>query len=164
MMPRKSDSRGFTIVEVLIASMILLVALLVLAGMFPMGYRQVADAGRMTLAVTGARQILEDAGGLPFASLTNLNGFDTTNSATLPANEPERATARRWVYMFAGAGNGFTFTSAELAQWGTVTPFGGRATIQVTSPSATLRQATVTVTVPGLPPSVQLTTVIASMF
>ena len=44
---------GFTLVEVLVASMILVVALLTLASMFPMGYRQITDAGRMTMAVSG---------------------------------------------------------------------------------------------------------------
>src|SRR4030095_6274889 len=65
--PRKivrtlGDRRGFTLVEVLVASMILVVALLTLASMFPMGYRQITDAGRMTVAVSGARHILEARG------------------------------------------------------------------------------------------------------
>jgi len=168
------DSRGFTLAEVMIASMVLTIGLLAVVGMFPVGYGQVADAGRMTLAVTGARQILEDVGALPFASLSNLNGFDTTNPATLPASDPELTVARRWRYMLAGAGDGFTFTTAEQAQWGTVTPFAGRATIGVCNPgvtppcaaptSLTLRQAAVTVTVPGLVPRVSLTTVIARLF
>jgi len=126
--------------------------------------------------VTGARQILEDVGGLPFASLSNLNGFDTTNQGTQPASEPEKSTARRWRYMLAGDGDGFNLTDAEKAQWGgtTVIPFAGRATIGVCNPgvtppcaaptSLTLRQAAVTVTVPGLPPSVRLTTIIARLF
>ena len=144
---RLGDSRGFTIVEVLIASVVLLVAVLTLGAMFPVGYKQVADAGRMTLAVTAARQILEDLGALPFASVANLNGFTTTNPATLPASNPEKAAARRWAYMAAASANGFAFTPAELAEYGSATPFGGQASIQVTSPSGTLRQATVTVTV-----------------
>ena len=165
MMQRKiGDSCGFTLAEVMIASMVLLIALLVVAVMFPVGYGQVADAGRMTLAMTGARQILEDVGALPFDSLSNLNGFDTQNPATLPANDPELAIARRWRYMLAGAGDGFTFTATEQAQWGTVTPFAGRATVQISATSTTLRQATVTVTVPGLPPSITITTMIARMF
>ena len=39
----KTD-RGFTLVEVLVAAMILTVALLTLATMFPTGYKQIADA------------------------------------------------------------------------------------------------------------------------
>src|SRR5438093_12900183 len=85
------DIRGVTLAEVMIASMVLMIGLLAVAGMFPVGYGQVADAGRLTLAVTGARQILEDVGALPFANLVNLSGFDTTNPATLPANDPELA-------------------------------------------------------------------------
>jgi Tfp pilus assembly protein PilV len=169
------DSRGFTLAEVMIASMVLMIGLLAVVGMFPVGYAQVADAGRMTYAVTGARQILEDVGALPFANLDSFNPakaggkvFDSTNSTTLPANgTPELAIARRWRYMLAGEGDGsFAFTDTERAQWGTVTPFAGRATVQVTAiaGSTTLNQATVTVSVPGLLPQVTLTTVIARMF
>jgi hypothetical protein len=118
----------------------------------------------MTMGVTAARQILEDLGALPFDSVVNLNGYTTANPATLPASDPELAAARRWAYMAGGAANGFTFTSAELAQYGSVIPFGGQASIQVTSPSGTLRQATVTVSVPGLSANVQLTTVIVRLF
>jgi prepilin-type N-terminal cleavage/methylation domain-containing protein len=160
----RTNSRGFTLAEVIIASMVLLVALLVIATMFPMGHQQIVDAGRMTLAVTAARQVLEDLGSLPFDSVVNLNGFTTANSATLPANDPELAAARRWRYMVGGAGGGFSFTSAEMTEYGSITPFGGTATIQVTSPSASLRQATVTVSVPGLTTNVQLSTVVVRMF
>ena len=64
--------------------MILVVALLTLASMFPVGYRQITDAGRMTMAVSGARHILEDVGDVPFANLSNLNGVDTaTNTGVI---------------------------------------------------------------------------------
>ena len=159
-----TDNRGFTLAEVIVASMVLIVALLVIATMFPMGHQQVVDAGRMTLAVTAARQVLEDIGSLPFDSVVNLNGYSTANVATLPANGPELAAARRWRYMVGGAGGGFTFTTAEMTEYGSVTPMGGTATIQVTSPTTTQRQATVTVSVPGLTTNVQLTTVVVRMF
>ena len=160
------DHRGFTLVEVLVAAMILVVALLTMASMFPVGYRQITDAGRMTMAVTGARHILEDVGDVPFANIANLNGVDTASNAGVIAGlgGTEAAIARRWRYMLAGPGNGFTFTGAETAAWGTVQPFAGRAVVAVTNTSATLRQVTVTVTVPGLPGNVTLSTVIVRMF
>jgi prepilin-type N-terminal cleavage/methylation domain-containing protein len=157
-------SRGFTLVEVLVASMILVVALLSLSAMFPVGYRQITDAGRMTMAVTGARHILEDIGDVPFDNIANLNNFDTGNLGSLPANNPERAIARRWRYMLAGPGDGFTFSGGETTAWGPSTSFGGRAQVQVANTSATLRTVTVTVTVPGLAPNVTVSTVIVRMF
>lgn len=167
----RTDSRGFTLTEVIIASMVLLIALLVIASMFPMGHQQVVDAGRMTLAVTAGRQMLEDIGALPFDSVRNLNGFTTATVGTLPAADPELAAARRWRYMVGGPGNGFTFTSSELAQYGSVTPIGGTATIQIASPpggtcsaAGSRCQATVTVSVPGLTTNVQLSTIIVRMF
>ena len=160
------DRRGFTLVEVLVAAMILIVALLTLASMFPVGYRQIADAGRMTMAVSGARHILEDVGDVPFANISNLNGADTASNTGVIAGlgGTEAAIARRWRYMLAGSGNGFTFTGAETTAWGTVQPFGGRAVVTVANTSATLRQVTVTVTVPGLPSSVTMSTVIVRLF
>jgi prepilin-type N-terminal cleavage/methylation domain-containing protein len=168
------DGSGFTLVEVLVASMILVVALLTLASMFPMGYRQITDAGRMTAAVTGARHILEDVGDIPFNNISNINGVDTASNTGVIAGlgGTEAALARRWRYMLAGSGNGFTFTGAETTAWGTVQPFGGRAVVQITDlpcnparcPTITLRQATVTVTMPGLPSGVTMSTVIVSLF
>ena len=160
------DRSGFTLVEVLVAAMILLVALLTLASMFPVGYRQITDAGRMTVAVSGARHILEDVGDIPFNNISNINGVDTATNAGVIAGltGTEAAIARRWRYMLAGSGNGFTFTGAETTAWGTVQPFGGRAVVTVDNTSATLRTVTVTVTVPGLPGNVTLSTVIVRMF
>ena len=160
------DRSGFTLVEVLVASMILVVALLTLASMFPMGYRQITDAGRMTVAVSGARHILEDVGDIPFNNISNINGVDTASNTGVIAGlgGTEAALARRWRYMLAGSGNGFTFTGAETTAWGTPQPFGGRAVVTVANTSATLRTVTVTVTVPGLPAGVTLGTVIVRMF
>jgi prepilin-type N-terminal cleavage/methylation domain-containing protein len=160
------DRRGFTLVEVLVAAMILVVALLTLASMFPVGYKQIADAGRMTMAVTGARHILEDVGDVPFANISNLNGVDTGSNTGVIAGltGTEAAIARRWRYMLAGPGNGFTFTSAETTAWGTPQTYAGRAVVTVANTSATLRTVTVTVTIPGLPTSVTMGTVIVRMF
>jgi len=165
------DSAAFTVVEVAIAIMVLLVAVVVTASMFPTGHQQLADAARTTAAVAAGRQILEDIGGLPFDSVRRLDGFDTANAASIPASNPELAVARRWRYMIGGPGGGFDFTTAEMAQFGAVTPLGGAATLRVSSPpsgscspAGSRCQATVTVSVPGLATNVQLTTIVVRMF
>lgn len=162
---------AFTTVEVVVAVMVLLVGVVITASMFPTGHQQLADAARTTSAVAAGRQILEDLGGLPFDSVARLDGFDTANVASAPAADPELAVARRWRYFVAGPGGGFSFTPAELAQYGGVTPLGGAATVRVSSPSSgtcspagSRCQATVTVSVPGLANSVQLTTIVVRMF
>jgi len=171
----KTD-RGFTLVEVLVAAMILTVALLTLATMFPTGYKQIADAGRLTLATNGANHVLEDLGSVPFAtSLRLLDNFDSNNVGSLPAADPEKAIARRWRYMLAGSGSGFSFTTAETTAWGTVTPFGGRAQVQIRQvdnagnvcpAAATTCRAVVTITMPGqpAPTTVTLSTILVRMF
>jgi prepilin-type N-terminal cleavage/methylation domain-containing protein len=108
---------GFTLVELLVGVTFLSVGLLAIAAMFPMGYVVVNESGKMTMTLTGARQILEDVRTVPFVDLTDLNGFDTTDSATLPADEPQRTVVRRWRYALAGEGNGFTYTSTEKSRW-----------------------------------------------
>jgi type II secretory pathway pseudopilin PulG len=153
------------LIEVLIALMVLSIAFLAIAGMFPTGYRQVTDAGRMTLAVTAARQMLEDVRTLPFDNLDFLNNFDSDNAATQPADYPERGVARRWRYAVAGDGAGFGFTADELDDWQTLSPFGGRVTVQVQQAGlpATLRLVTVNVFVEALRQNVQISTVIVRM-
>ena len=160
------DRRGFTLVEVLVAAMILVVALLTMASMFPAGYKQIADGGRMTMAVAGARHILEDVGDVPFNNISNLNGVDTASNAGVIAGltGTEAAIARRWRYMLAGPGSGFTFTGAETAALGTPQTYAGRAVVTVANTSATLRTVTVTVTIPGLPNNVTMGTVIVRLF
>jgi len=149
----RERSRGFTLIEILIGISILAVGLLGIAGMFSTAYTDVSYGGKTTMAVTAARQILEDMRLLPFDNLANLNGFDTNNPGSQPAANPERAMARKWRYIVAGSGTGWNFTSGETAQWSSLytggANFGGQAQVTVTSPSPTLRQVTVTVPLPG---------------
>jgi prepilin-type N-terminal cleavage/methylation domain-containing protein len=159
----QTSSGGFTLLEVLVGASLLSVALLAMAAMFPMGYTNIAEGGKMTMAITGARQVLEEVSALPFDNITNLNGFDTVNPATLPPGEPERTIARRWRYALAGEGDGFTFTATEKGEWSTLStgggvPLNGRGQINVVTLSATLDQVTVTITYPGRSPGVQLVT------
>lgn len=146
MIRRPIDDRGFTLIEVLIALAVLSVALIALAGMFPTGYRQVVDAGRMTVAVSTARQILEDVRLVPFANLPNF-GPNWSSANAAPPGNPENAFAVRWQQALA--------------------TFGGTATLAVAGPpwggSNQLVQVTATVTVPALQQSVVISTVIASM-
>lgn len=157
-----SDS-AFTLVEVLVGSAVLAVALLAMAAMFPLGYTNITDAGKMTMAITGARQVFEEISALPFDNIVNLNGFDSLNPATLPPADPERTIARRWRYALAGEGDGFTFTATEKGEWSTLSTGGGvtlngRGQINVVTLSASLDQVTVTITYPGRSPTVQLVT------
>jgi prepilin-type N-terminal cleavage/methylation domain-containing protein len=146
------NGRGFTLVEMLIGITILTIALLAIAAMFPMAYLTVHESGKSTMTLTAARQMLEDVRSVPFDELINLNGFDTANPATLPADAPELEIARRWRYSLAGEGNGFTFTTDEKSQWSPLTvgtvPFGGRGRITVVADSATVRRVTVTISAP----------------
>lgn len=164
---RPLDGRGFTLVEILIAGIILVVGLLAIATMFPTGHTNVTEAGKMTMAFTAARQILEDMRSVPFDNLLNFNGFDTRRPATLPANDPEREIARRWRYVLAGEGDGFTFTMVEKARWATLSTagatFGGSGGISVVAQSATLRLVTITISIPGRSRSIALATLINRM-
>lgn len=156
-------SEGFTLVEVVVGAAVLSVALLAMAAMFPLGYTNITDAGKMTMAITGARQVFEEISALPFDNIVNLNGFDTLNPATLPPGDPERTIARRWRYALAGEGDGFIFSAAEKGEWSTFStgggvPLNGRGQITAVTISPTLDQVTVTITYPGRSGRVQLVT------
>src|SRR5262249_35089406 len=99
-------------------------------------------------------------------NISNLNGVDTSSNTGVIAGltGTEQAIARRWRYMLAGPGNGFTFTSAETAARGTPQTYAPRAVVTGADTSATLRPAAVTVTIPGLPPAVTMGTVIVRFF
>ncbi len=166
-------SGGFTLLEVLMGATILAVALLAMAAMFPVGYTNITEAGKMTMAITGARQVFEEISALPFDNIINLDGFDTLDPATLlPLGEPERTIARRWRYALAGEGDGFTFTATEKGEWSTLSTGGGitlngRGRIGVGPdplvPSPTLNQVTITITYPGRSTGVTLVTNISRL-
>ncbi len=165
-------SGGFTLLEVLMGATILAVALLAMAAMFPVGYTNITEAGKMTMAITGARQVFEEVSALPFDNIITLDGFDTLNPATLPPGEPERTIARRWRYALAGEGDGFTCTATEKGEWSTLSTGGGitlngRGRIGVGPdplvPSPTLNQVTITITYPGRSTGVTLVTNISRL-
>ena len=175
---RLRSARGYTLVEIVIAAAILAVALLAIANMFPTGYTNVTEAGRRTMGLTAARQILEDMQSIPFANLAALNGFASTDQATVPAGQPERDVARRWRYTLAGEGTGaFATTPAEEAAWTTLTtavPFDGSVQVSVApvcptplcppNPvSGTLQLVTVTISFQAKAGSFQLATLVTSM-
>jgi len=163
----RTGGRGFTLIEILIGITILAVGLLGVAGMFSTAYVDISAGGKTTMAVTAARQIIEDMRLLPFDNLVNVNGFNTNTVASQPAGQPELAMARKWRYLVAGSGVGWNFTAAEMAQWSSLytggANFGGQATVAVTSPSPTLRQVTITVPVPGRGVNVSLSTLISRL-
>ena len=165
-------TQGFTLIEILIGITILVVGVLGVATMFGTGYSNVGQGASLTLAVTAARQMLEDVRTIPFNNLTNLNGpggtgFDTSSLGTQPAADPERNIARKWRYALMGDGTGWNFTNAEKGKWQNLgvnnVTFGGRGLVVVTSPSATMRLITITVNVPGRGNTVQLATLISRL-
>jgi len=165
---RPVGGRGFTLIEIMIGITILVLGILGVATMFGTGYNTLGEGARMTMAVSAARQMLEDVRLIPFDNLSNLNGFNTNTLGSQPANDPERSIARKWRYALArDTGTGWNFTAAEKAQWrslgvGTAI-FGATGQIQVADVNnpLTLRRITATVSVPGGRWSVQLATLMS---
>jgi prepilin-type N-terminal cleavage/methylation domain-containing protein len=162
---------GFSLIELLIGMSLMAVALLSIAAMFSTGYNDVHAGGRTTMGTSAARQMIEDIQTLPFNSLVNLNGVNTTSAGTLPANNPERDLVRKWRYALAGEGGGWTYTTGEKAMWSVLSISGARlgasGQITVVQDSATFRRITVSVQLfgrtAGAPIPVQLTTLISRL-
>jgi prepilin-type N-terminal cleavage/methylation domain-containing protein len=177
----KGSRAGFSLIELLIGMSLLAVGLLAIATMFSTGHTDVTAAGRTTMAVEAARQVLEDVRTIPFANLGYLNDsgvFSTDNVGTLPRDPAAgdvdfttkkmvRDIARRWTYMLKGDVAGWGFTNAEKTAWSTLSAggvsFSGTGQVAVANPSPTLTQVTVTVTVPGRLAPVQLSTLISRL-
>jgi prepilin-type N-terminal cleavage/methylation domain-containing protein len=183
--------RGFTLIELLVAMTIMTIGLLAISAMFSTGYTDVTMAGRTTMVIAEARQILDDMHAIPFDRLDSLDcggaGFNT-NAPACPAGPDGsesaavqkektmvRNFARKWRHVLAGPGGGWeTYTSAEQKAWPTMSASGvspgavptANATIRVTNvnppPDTTLKRITVTVTLPGRA-STQLITFISRL-
>jgi prepilin-type N-terminal cleavage/methylation domain-containing protein len=162
--------RGLTLVEILVGMTIMAIGVLGTLGMFSAGFDTVGIGGKTTMAITAARQMLEDVRLVPFGNLPNLNNFDTNTAGTQPGGGVERAIARKWRYALAGenTGAGWTFANPEKQQWsmllsgvGNGSSVLGRGLITVTSlggASPTMRQVTVTVWIPAQGRSVTVST------
>jgi len=163
---RPSGQAGFTYIEVLIAGVLLAFALFTMCGMFVAGYSNVNTAGKTTMGLAAARQLMEDARQLPFDVLVNLDGFDTDDPDTLPEDDPEREVARRWRYALAGEGVGWSFAAEEIERWPDLAdqgdPLGAVGAITVTPRSATLTEVSLTISVPGRWRDVRMSTLITS--
>lgn len=163
----RDEERGFSLIECLVAILFVAVALLAFAQAFTTAYLNVTREGRNTMALTAARQVLEDAKGLTLDQLDGLDGFDTSSTGSLPAAQPERDIARRLRYVVAGDGGGWATTPEEQARWAQVTSDhgspAGRAIVGVVAQSATLSRVTVSVSMPGQGRPVVLTTLVGSL-
>jgi prepilin-type N-terminal cleavage/methylation domain-containing protein len=163
---RRARPRGFSLIELLIGMSIMAVALLSIATMFSTGYSDVTAGGKTTMATAAARQLLEDIRTLPFDRIAELNNLNTNNPGSLiapdaaqdPGRTKVRNIARKWRYALAGDLTGWG--GGPDAAWSFLasgtpsglpsgTPFGVRGQVAVASPTATLRQVTVTVFLPG---------------
>ena len=138
---------------------IMAVALLSIATMFSTGYSDVTAGGKTTMATAAARQVLEDIRTLPFDRIAELNGLNTNTAGSLiaadaaqdPGRTMVRNIARKWRYALAGNLTGWG--GGPDAAWSVLTAsgttLGVRGQVAVASPTATLRQVTVTVFLPG---------------
>lgn len=88
--PARVLQAGFTLVEVLIAALILTVALLAIVTMIPVGASTVDYNAGMARGTALAQQRIEQLKNVPFTSLV---GMDTANvPPTLPASEDTTVT------------------------------------------------------------------------
>ena len=113
------NSRGFSLVEVLVAASILALILLAIAGLFSTAYSNVGDEGRRTKAVGLAKQKMEQLrdGIFPPTTMGSPETVDSiyTRSWTVAVTGPSAQVARIDVTVaWPDAGRGtkqLTFTS-----------------------------------------------------
>jgi type II secretory pathway pseudopilin PulG len=84
----RASGRGFTVLEVIVAASILVVALLGIASVLPVADMTLHQSGQISKAVALAQEMLEMVKNDPFTALPNYIGVDTRNTATYPVDDP----------------------------------------------------------------------------
>lgn len=79
---------GFTLIEVLIAAGILLVALLGIASALPSASISLQHSGQISKAVSLAQEMIEMVKNDPFSQVNLYDGVDTRTMTTFPADYP----------------------------------------------------------------------------
>lgn len=146
--PGARQVAGFTIAEILVASSILIVALLGIAAVLPTADMTLHQAGQISKAVSLAQEMIEMIKNDPFSQLTSYHGVDTRTAATYPVDTPippipgdagnfmGGTNVTKWandinLYLLTGAGitNGYgTITVSDVA-----TGAGGAAVLRKVS-------------------------------
>ena len=85
---RLRSGNGYTMVEVLVASAILIVALLGIAAVMPTADMNLHLAGQISKAASLAQEMIEMTKNDPFSQLSLYHGVDTRNPATFPLDTP----------------------------------------------------------------------------
>ncbi|MBI2001551.1 MAG: prepilin-type N-terminal cleavage/methylation domain-containing protein [candidate division NC10 bacterium] len=133
---------GFTLVELLVAATILVVALLGIAAVLPTADMSLHQAGQISKAVALTQEMIEMVKNDPFSQLSLYNGVDTRTTGTYPVDDPNPpipgdagnfmggSNVTKWandiaLYLVTGAGitGGYgTITVSTVATDGTGNP------------------------------------------
>jgi len=168
---RVRPGQGFTMVEVLVASAILIVALLGIAAVMPTADMNLHLAGQISKAASLAQEMIEMTKNDPFSQLSLYNGVDTRTPGTFPLDTPNPPIP-------GDAGN--FMGGSNVAKWGNdISVYlatgagitGGYGTVTVTTVATdaggnpTLRKLSVTVnwTDGGRPYQVKLETLASAI-
>ncbi len=109
------DKAGFTLPEVLLSAVIIMVAVLGLVGLFPTALQNVRYGGHMSQASSLAQEMIELIRTQPFATVSSYNNLDTRN-APPPLPPAVLAHFTRWTNDIAPVN-----PAGALPQgWGTV--------------------------------------------
>lgn len=82
------NGRGLTLVEVLIATAIVSVAMLGIVGMFPVAHQQLRMGSDVTKATALAQQMVEVLRDESFAAVPRYDAADTREPAAFPPDDP----------------------------------------------------------------------------
>lgn len=142
---RSGSARGVTLLELLIATVILTVAILAIAGMFPTAYTNITKGGQLTAATALSRQMVEMIRAEPtFDAVVRYQGLDTAVPGTADwaaLNTPEHSGPSaprrldRWrqsVLVLPSGRGRVALTVAPAGAGPNGTPYGRIASVTVT--------------------------------
>ncbi len=145
------EPMGFTVVEVMVAAAILVLALLGIASMLPTADMSLHQSGQISKAVSLCQEMIEMIKNDPFNGLLNYDGVDTRNPDAFPLDDPDpivpgtpgnfmgRSNLTKWkndiaLYLASGAGvtGGYgTIAVSSVAQDGTGNDILRKVTVTV---------------------------------
>lgn len=148
---RSSASQGFTVIEMLVASTILVVALLGVAAVLPVADITLHQSGQVSKAVSLAQEMIEMIKNDRFTTLTEYHGVDTRTTSTYPVDNPippipgsnanflGGTNVTKWandIHLFLATGSGITggygtISVATVATDSTGNPILRKVTVRV---------------------------------
>lgn len=141
----RAGGPGFTLAEVLVSVGVLLVAFMGVITVYLVGYGDISEGGKDTIAAMAAQTLAENIRNQPQNNLQQLDGIDSTNPGGCPGTAGSRINTLclNWAAQVAQLPEGRGRVTVTRTLNGNVSFFQVNINLTWTEPTRGLRQLTV---------------------